>query len=144
MWITLLNLLVLVLANADDSLHALSRAKGGSIGSALIFRTGHVPKPLSGRPFSQLVSRLAMKITCENSSIHVRFQVLTAASMKRRVLWDVAPCSLVGVDRRLRGAYCLHRQGHELIHLPDDGGSTPTRLHGAASEKTLNFSSNSC
>jgi hypothetical protein len=52
-----------------------------------------------------------MKVT------HVRFQVLMAASMKFRVFWDVAPCSL-GVDRRLRGAYCLHHQG------PDDGGST--------------------
>jgi hypothetical protein len=29
--------------------------------------------------------------------------------------WDVAPCSLVKVDRRFRGAYCLHRL--------DDGGS---------------------
>jgi hypothetical protein len=32
----------------------------------------------------------------------VRFQVLTAASMKFRVFWDVAPCSHVEVDRRLR------------------------------------------
>jgi hypothetical protein len=27
------------------------------------------------------------------------------------VLWDVAPCSLVEIDRRFRGAYCLHHQG---------------------------------
>jgi hypothetical protein len=26
--------------------------------------------------------------------------------MKFRVLWDVAPCSLIGVDRRFRGADC--------------------------------------
>jgi hypothetical protein len=38
-------------------------------------------------------------------------QVLTAASMKFRVFWDVAPCSHVEVDRRFRGAYCLHHQG---------------------------------
>jgi hypothetical protein len=38
----------------------------------------------------------------------LRFQVLTAASMKFRVFWDVAPCSHVEVDRRFRGAYCLH------------------------------------
>jgi hypothetical protein len=31
----------------------------------------------------------------------VRFQVLTAASMKIAVFWDVAPCSLVEVYRRL-------------------------------------------
>jgi hypothetical protein len=30
----------------------------------------------------------------------VRFQVLTAASMKFRIFWDVAPCSHVEVDRR--------------------------------------------
>jgi hypothetical protein len=41
----------------------------------------------------------------------VRFQVLTVASMKCRVFWDVAPCSLIGVDRRFRRAYCLHYQG---------------------------------
>jgi hypothetical protein len=47
---------------------------------------------------------------------YVRFLVLTAASMKFRLFWDVAPCSHVEVDRRFRGAYCLHHQG-------DDGGS---------------------
>jgi hypothetical protein len=27
------------------------------------------------------------------------------------VLWDVAPSSLVDIDPRFRGAYCLHHQG---------------------------------
>jgi hypothetical protein len=35
------------------------------------------------------------------------------------VFWDVAPCSLVAIDLRFRGAYCLHHQGD----LHDDGGS---------------------
>jgi hypothetical protein len=43
----------------------------------------------------------------------VRFQVLTAASMKFRVFWDVLPCSQVDVNRRFRCAYCLHHQGDE-------------------------------
>jgi hypothetical protein len=47
----------------------------------------------------------------------VRFQVLTAASTKMAVFWDVAPCSLVDVDRCLRGAYCLHLQGDESLLL---------------------------
>jgi hypothetical protein len=34
----------------------------------------------------------------------VRFQVLTASSMKMVVFWAVAPCSLVEVYRRFRGA----------------------------------------
>jgi hypothetical protein len=33
------------------------------------------------------------------------------------VFWDVAPCSLVEIYRRFRGAYCLYHQGD------DDGGS---------------------
>jgi hypothetical protein len=49
---------------------------------------------------------------------NVRFQVLTAASMKFRVFWDVLLCSLTDVDRRFRGACCLHH------YRPDDGGDT--------------------
>jgi hypothetical protein len=30
--------------------------------------------------------------------------------MKFRVFWDVEPCGHVEVDRRFRGAYCLHHQ----------------------------------
>jgi hypothetical protein len=40
----------------------------------------------------------------------VRFQVLTGASMKMNVSWDIAPCSPVEIDGRFRGAYCLNRQ----------------------------------
>jgi hypothetical protein len=43
----------------------------------------------------------------------MRFQVLTAASMKFKVFWDVLPCSQIDVDRRFRGACCLHHQGAE-------------------------------
>jgi hypothetical protein len=35
----------------------------------------------------------------------VRFQVLTATSMKMTVFWDVALRSLVQTDGRFRGAY---------------------------------------
>jgi hypothetical protein len=41
----------------------------------------------------------------------MRFEVLTAASMKFRfVFWDVLPCKII-VDRRFRGTCCLHHQG---------------------------------
>jgi hypothetical protein len=54
---------------------------------------------------------------CTNLSIYlVGFQVLMAASMNMAVFWVVAPCSLVDVYRRFRGASCLHHQG-------DDGSS---------------------
>jgi hypothetical protein len=44
---------------------------------------------------------------CPYLSAYLRFQVLTAASMKMAVFWVVAPCSLVEVYRRFRGACCL-------------------------------------
>jgi hypothetical protein len=39
------------------------------------------------------------------------------------VVWVIAPYSLVEVDRRFRGAYCLH-------HHPDDGIRTDLRETG--------------
>jgi hypothetical protein len=42
------------------------------------------------------------------------FQGLTAPSMKMAVLWDVTPRSLVEIDRRFRGAYCLYHK--EMSH----------------------------
>jgi hypothetical protein len=57
----------------------------------------------------------------------VRFQVLTAASMKVRIVfWDVLPCKII-VDRRFRDACCLYHQGW---------GSTII-LHGSTSQKTI-------
>jgi hypothetical protein len=41
----------------------------------------------------------------------MRFQVLTAASMKMTVFWDFEQCSLVEVYQRFRGACCLNHQG---------------------------------
>jgi hypothetical protein len=35
--------------------------------------------------------------------------------MKFGVLWDVAPCSLVGVDQCFGDAYNLHHQGDEFV-----------------------------
>jgi hypothetical protein len=48
--------------------------------------------------------------------------------MKMAVFWDVAPCILEVIDRRLGGAYCLHHQG-----------DISTRLHGTASQKRAIF-----
>jgi hypothetical protein len=47
----------------------------------------------------------------EGTNVNVRFQVLTATSMMFRVVfWVILPCKMI-VDRRFRGAYCLHHQG---------------------------------
>jgi hypothetical protein len=50
-----------------------------------------------------------------------------------KAFWDIAPCSLLGVERRFRGAYCFHHQGVESFK------SAPKRLHGAMSQKALTF-----
>jgi hypothetical protein len=63
---------------------------------------------------------------------YVRFQVLTAASMKMTAFWDIKPSCLVEIYRRFGRAYCLHHQGDgqvymrdgldtQLHHSPDDG-----------------------
>jgi hypothetical protein len=49
------------------------------------------------------------------SDKHMRYKVLTAASMKMIAFWDMAPCSLVEVDGRFRGAYCLRHRGGAII-----------------------------
>jgi hypothetical protein len=46
----------------------------------------------------------------------MRFEVLAAASMKMTVFWVVAPCSLVEVYRRFRGASCFHHQGDPVVN----------------------------
>jgi hypothetical protein len=47
------------------------------------------------------------------------------------LFWDVAPCSLVGIDRCFRGAYCLHHQG------TSEKSANFYRLHGSTSHKTV-------
>jgi hypothetical protein len=46
--------------------------------------------------------------------------------MKITIFWDVAPCSLVEIERRFRGAF---------LKRP----SVFTRLHGTTSQKTVIF-----
>jgi hypothetical protein len=64
----------------------------------------------------------------KNCSLSLGFEVLTAASMKMAVFWVVAPCSLVEVCRRFRGAAAsiirAKRSLRANTHRPDDGGST--------------------
>jgi hypothetical protein len=84
------------------------------------------------------------RMNCETPT----FQVLTAATIKMRAIWDIAPWSLVWVDRRFRGAYYFHH--HLLInsspwwwrqHVPLKLRSPPARLHSDISQKTLIFNS---
>jgi hypothetical protein len=49
----------------------------------------------------------------QQSTNYVIFQVLTAATIAVTVFWNIAPCSLVEVDRHFRSAYFHHHQGGE-------------------------------
>jgi hypothetical protein len=61
------------------------------------------------------------------------------------VFWDVEPICLEEIDRRFRGAYCLHHQADAFIaqrmeaksHLKRR--SVSTRPHVATSQKTVIF-----
>jgi hypothetical protein len=44
----------------------------------------------------------------------VKFQVLTADSIKMTVFCDFTPCGLVEIYRYFRGANCLHHPGYEF------------------------------
>jgi hypothetical protein len=52
-----------------------------------------------------------------------------------KAFWDIAPCSLVEVDLRFRGAYCLHHQG-------DGGGARETS--GCFNEGLRNYIPEEC
>jgi hypothetical protein len=65
-----------------------------------------------GKVMAGFVPQLFWRL-CRKKKLLVRLQVLTASIMKMTVFWDVAPCCLVKVYRRFRGAYCLHHQGDD-------------------------------
>jgi hypothetical protein len=55
------------------------------------------------------------------------------------VFWYIAPCSPVEIDRRFRGACCLHHQGSRTSEEPLKRRSISTRLHGAVYQKKVIF-----
>jgi hypothetical protein len=64
--------------------------------------------------------------------------------MKMRAFWDVAPCSLVEVDRRVRGAYCHYHQsgyGGSAHHTMVCSNETTSATSQNALIFTVTFSS---
>jgi hypothetical protein len=59
------------------------------------------------------------RVVCDELYQIVRLQVFMAADMKIKAFWDVVSCSLVRVDRRFRGAYCLHHQGASSVYYKE-------------------------
>jgi hypothetical protein len=65
------------------------------------------------------MTNLDLSFTQSNVMLDIiieQFQRRNMQHQKMTVFWDVAPCSLLEIDRRFRGACCLHDRC-------DDGGS---------------------
>jgi hypothetical protein len=60
------------------------------------------------------------KLINNNVNDQVKFQMLTIASIRKKVFRDIAPCSVTQANRRLRRAYSFRHYGDDS---PDDGGS---------------------
>jgi hypothetical protein len=50
-------------------------------------------------------------IAVANEISLLRFEVLTAVIMKSTISWDITPCSLLKVNRYLRGIYIVSSSG---------------------------------
>jgi hypothetical protein len=59
----------------------------------------------------------ASSILGSGSRVLLGFQVLTVASTKMTAFWDIAPCSLVEVDRRFSVVYCGRHRGNGFFHF---------------------------
>lgn len=61
------------------------------------------------------------KINHRNNFYYMIYQVLTATGMKIIAFFDIAPCSLVIIDRRFRCTYRLNHQSfrtsEKLVYL---------------------------
>jgi hypothetical protein len=57
---------------------------------------------------------LNMNRNREFCSVWLALVEANMVTVKIRAFWDIVLCSL-GVDRRFRGAYCLHHQGALFI-----------------------------
>jgi hypothetical protein len=84
---------------------------------------------VSGFHCSSKMFAATCKTTCNNLEDRTNIKMIA--------FWDIAPCSLVGVDRCFGGAYCLHHQGDESWspwwwsqYSPMKHQSTPMKLHG--------------
>jgi hypothetical protein len=62
----------------------------------------------------------------------LRSQVLAWGGVRTAALWDVGHCTLVEVDRRFRGAYCLHYQAilalTVVVRISETSALHPTKL----------------
>jgi hypothetical protein len=71
-----------------------------------------VTNPWSDGKFSKIYNN--MRINLKVMFLYVRFEAVTAVTMKSVIFWDVTPYSLVEAYRHFRGKYCIHIQDKRL------------------------------
>jgi hypothetical protein len=57
------------------------------------------------------------------------FQVLMAASIKMTAFWNIAPCSLIEVNRCFRGLYRFHYLGDEYALMMEAVCTSETSVY---------------
>jgi hypothetical protein len=86
---------------------------------------------------------------CVFNAWHSRYKTMHV--LKMRDFWNIAPCILVGIDRRFRDAYCLHQPDEGSTHLWNVGilqrdytALYPTRLYSYSPPWEPEVSYNAC
>jgi hypothetical protein len=79
-----------------------------------------------------------------SSSDMLKFEILTAVTMKNTVFWDATPCNLIEVYRRFVGTYCLHLQGRGISRARKQASSAritvrPWRWRHVPEDSILNI-----
>jgi hypothetical protein len=76
------------------------------------------PRNANNNSVALMTVVMNFRVPLRAGNIPVRFQVLTAASMKMTAFRGITPCRLVEADRHFTGVYYLHQQNDH----PDDRG----------------------
>jgi hypothetical protein len=107
MWAVLFNILLSGRATIGDAADSEQR---GAIEENTSSAVSLLQNGAIGHPHTILVNDTKILFINRNMKERIRIEFIL-------VFWDVAPCSLIAVGRRFRGAYCLH-------HCTNEVGST--------------------
>jgi hypothetical protein len=109
----------------------------------LVLNTSHSKQPRILQRWRNITNNLNCNKMESGKQSHWKVVRVVRGNLKM-TFRNTAPCSLLDVDRRVRGAYCRH---HRSTNLPDDGGSTNPwkscqhiRHYKAACPRRLSFS----
>jgi hypothetical protein len=114
----------------DGILHIHRRERLRSYMGDALCEFRHIAYPDRGSSTLVPISAGTVPKYTGTAFLHVRFEVLTAVTMKNGVFWDVTPCGSCK-SRRFGGTYSLLHQGDKNRFLQEP--------HGVTSQKTAFF-----